>query len=185
MIEQFDWALMLPSVLFAIRTSKHSSTGYSSYHMLYNKDPIMPFQHADWLKHAVISDDELSDEYDSDATEVYEAEASTKILNSTDPLLSTIQNLENQCKQILDKTHKSIKKVQIHQAKGYNNRQAKGVLRLVHMYSRRILHGWGARGSSYTDLSMACTLWWEEALLVIFWKIDLAIGSGAMSKVLI
>ena len=29
-------------------------------------------------------------------------------------------------KQIFDKAHNSIKKAQIHQAKGYNNRQAKG-----------------------------------------------------------
>ena len=121
MIDQMDWVRLLPSILFAIRTSKHSSMGYSPYRMLYNKDPIMPFQYADQLKNAAYSDDEdNSDEYDSDATEIYAAAP------SDDGLMSTIQNLENQHKQIFDKAHKSIKKAQIHQVKGYNNRQAKG-----------------------------------------------------------
>ena len=123
MIEQSDCTPILSSVLFAIRTSKHSSTVYSPYHMmLYNKDLIMPFQHAYQLRHAVVTDDEDSDEYDSDVTEIYDPVASTKIPNSTDPLLSTIQNLENQCKHIFDKVHNSIKKAQIHQTKWYNNR---------------------------------------------------------------
>ena len=122
MIDQTDWVRLLPSVLFAIRTAKHSSVGYSAYRMLYNKDPIMPFQHADQLKNAAYSDDEDNgDEYDLDATEIYAAAP------SDDGLMSTIQNLENQCKQTFDTAHKSIKKAQIHQAKVYNNRQAKGV----------------------------------------------------------
>ena len=91
MIDQMDWVRLLPSILFAIRTAKHSSMGYSPYRMLYNKDPIMPFQHADQLKNAAYSDDEdNSDEYDSDATEIYAAAP------SDDGLMSTIQNLENQ-----------------------------------------------------------------------------------------
>ena len=107
-----DWVRLLPSVLFAIKTAKHSSMGYSPYRMLYHNDPIMPFQHADWLKNAAYSDDEdNSDEYDLDAAEIYAAAP------SDDGLM---------CKQIFDKAHKSIKKAQIHQAKGYNNRQAKG-----------------------------------------------------------
>ena len=118
MIDASDWVRLLLSVLFAIRTAKHSSMGYSPYKMLYNKDPIMPFQHADHLKYAGQSDDDV-DEYDSDATEIYAP-------TNNHGLQSTIEHLENQCKQIFDKAHKSIKKAQIHQAKGYNNRQAKG-----------------------------------------------------------
>ena len=44
----------------------------------------------------------------------------------SDPLLSKIQYLEDQCKGIFDKASQSIKKAQKHQAKGYNNRQNKG-----------------------------------------------------------
>ena len=44
----------------------------------------------------------------------------------SDDIVSTIQNLENQCKKIFDRAHWSIKKAQKHKAKGYNNRQAKG-----------------------------------------------------------
>ena len=130
MIDQTDWVRLLPSVLFAIRTAKHSSTGHSPHRMLYNKDPIMPFQHADRLKNAAYSDDnddddddddvDNSDGYDSDATEIYAEEC------LDDGLKSTIQKLENQHKEIFNKAHKSIKKAQIHQDKGYNNRQAKG-----------------------------------------------------------
>ena len=74
--------------------------------MLYNKDPIMPFQHADHLKYAGQSDDDDDDvnEYDSDATEIYAP-------NDNHGLQSTIEHLENQHKQIFDKAHKSIKKL--------------------------------------------------------------------------
>ena len=117
--------------------------------MLYNKDPIMPFQHADWLKHAVVTDDELSDEYDSDATEIYDPEASTKILNSTDPLLSTIQNLENQWKQIFDKAHKSIKKAQIHQGKQgiTTGKQKVHLLRLMLLCTQEKFGAVGVQGT--------------------------------------
>ena len=117
MITQQDWAPMLLSVLFAIRTSRHSSTGFTPFRMLYNKDPIMPFQHADKLKH-VVSDD---DEYDSDVTEVYKPGSSGSGTSSSrgtsgsggvtsssqsdsdgsDDIVSTIQNLEDQHKKYL------------------------------------------------------------------------------------
>ena len=70
--------------------------------MLYNKDPIMPFQHADHLKYAGQSDDD-DDEYDSNATEIYAP-------TDNHGLQSKIEHLENQHKQIFDKAHKSIKK---------------------------------------------------------------------------
>ena len=47
MVSQQDWELMLPSVLFALRISKHSSTGLSLYRVLYQRDPILPFQYMD------------------------------------------------------------------------------------------------------------------------------------------
>ena len=88
--------------------------------MLYNKDPIMPFQHADYLKYAGQSDDDDDvNEYDSDATEICAP-------TDNHGLQSTIEHLENQHKHIFDKAHKSINKAQIHQAKGYNNWKAKG-----------------------------------------------------------
>ena len=66
MINQEGWVDLLPSVLFSIRTSRHSSTGFSPFRMLYQKDPIMPFEHVNKLKH------NGDDEYDSDAIEIYE-----------------------------------------------------------------------------------------------------------------
>ena len=44
MTEQTDWLPMLNSVLFSIRCQVHSSTGFSPFCMLYDKDPILPFQ---------------------------------------------------------------------------------------------------------------------------------------------
>ena len=133
MINQEDWVDLLPIVLFTIRTSRHSSTGFLPFRMLYQKDPVMPFEHANKLKH--------DDEYDSDATEIYKpgssgnsssgstsgsghvtsasASGSTPGSDSecSDDIVSTIQNLEDQHKKIFDRAHKSIKKAQKHQAK--------------------------------------------------------------------
>ena len=44
---QEDWYDILDSVFFAICISKHSSTGVSPYRMVYNKDPILPFEYSD------------------------------------------------------------------------------------------------------------------------------------------
>ena len=44
MDRQEDWYDMLNSVLLGMRSQVHSSTGYSPIRMLYNKDPLLPFQ---------------------------------------------------------------------------------------------------------------------------------------------
>ena len=49
MVSQEDWELMLPSVLFALQISKHSSSGMSLYRVSYQRDPVLPFQFMDRL----------------------------------------------------------------------------------------------------------------------------------------
>ena len=51
-----DWYNVLDSVLFTCHIATHSSTGVSPYRMVYNKDPILPFEYKDKL-------DLYSDEY--------------------------------------------------------------------------------------------------------------------------
>ena len=41
---QEDWPVLINSVLFTMCCHTHSSTGYPPICMLYNKDPIMPFE---------------------------------------------------------------------------------------------------------------------------------------------
>ena len=47
MTDQTDWLPKLNSVLFSIQCQVHSSTGFSTFQMLYDKDPIIPFQVVD------------------------------------------------------------------------------------------------------------------------------------------
>ena len=49
--QQGDWYKLLNSVLFGMHCYTHSSTGLLAMRMLYNKDPIMPFEMADKLQH--------------------------------------------------------------------------------------------------------------------------------------
>ena len=44
-----DWYNVLDSVLFTCHITTHSSTGVSPYRMVYNKDPILPFEYKDKL----------------------------------------------------------------------------------------------------------------------------------------
>ena len=118
MLGESDWCPMLPSVLFALRTSVHSSTGFTPFCLLYNFDPVLPFEYDDKLKNGLLSDDESESEHD-DKSDQCECSGTT----DCDPLLSQIQYMEDQCKDIFEKTSHSIKKAQKHQAKGYNNRQ--------------------------------------------------------------
>ena len=58
MLGESDWCPMLPSVLFALRTSVHSSTGFTPFCLLYNFDPVLPFEYDDKLKNGMLSDDD-------------------------------------------------------------------------------------------------------------------------------
>ena len=140
------------SVLFTIRTAKHSSMGYSPYKMLYNKDPIMPFQHADCLKYAGQSDDDDDvNEYDYDATEIYAP-------TDNHGLQSTIEHLENQHKQIFDKAHKSIKMLRYTKKRGITISKLKGShLKLAHVYWKELWHNWGTRAQNCAGLSLGLT----------------------------
>ena len=44
---QDNWLELLDSVLFAMRVSKHKSTGYFPVRLLYGHEPILPFQMED------------------------------------------------------------------------------------------------------------------------------------------
>ena len=130
---QSYWCLMLPSVLFALRTVQHSSTGFSPFHLLCNYDPILHFEYADKLRNGILSD---VDSDDDSVSPDGEGSGTTEF----DPLLSKIQYLEDQRKGTFDKASQSIKKAQKHQAKDYNNRQNKGKpLRLAKNASKEIV----------------------------------------------
>ena len=119
MLVESDCCPMLPTVLFALRTSVHSSTGFTPFLMLYNFDPVLQFEYADKLNNGLLSDDESEHDDKSDHCEHFGT-------TDSNPLLSKIQYMEDQHKDIFDKASQSIKKAQKHQAKGYNNRQTKG-----------------------------------------------------------
>ena len=42
--EQDDWDQYLDSILFSYRTSKHASTHYSPFFLMYGRDPILPVE---------------------------------------------------------------------------------------------------------------------------------------------
>ena len=50
MEQKEDWLKLLNSVLFGMCSNAHSLTGFLPIRMLYNKDPIMPFEMADKLQ---------------------------------------------------------------------------------------------------------------------------------------
>ena len=92
---QSDWCPALPLVLFAIRTAQHSSTGFSPFSMSYNYDPILPFQYADKHHQGLLSD--IKADCESDGNDEVCHSLGTDHLNSlSDPLISEIQNLEDQ-----------------------------------------------------------------------------------------
>ena len=115
MERQEDWAVMIDSVLLGMRSGTHSSTGYSPMRMLYNKDPELPFEIADKVKHTIHSDSEG----DWDQTVLNSDRATDNLIN-----IST-RKLKRNMMPFL-KVQKNIVKAQIHQAKGYNNCQASG-----------------------------------------------------------
>ena len=115
MQSQSDWCSAVPFVLFAIRTAQHASTGFTPFCMLYNYDPILPFEYTDKLKNGILSDGDANCESDGDNG--LDVSGGT----ISDPVLSKIKEMENNHKTIFTKASKLKKKAQKHQAKCYNN----------------------------------------------------------------
>lgn len=107
MEKQDDWEEMLDSVLFGIRVSRHSSTGVSPYRMVYNKDPVLPFEYQDMVN----ENPEMS--HCINKPDTFQC-------NSLNDL---IDDLEKQRKQVFGMATVNITKAQKHQAKNYNNRK--------------------------------------------------------------
>ena len=110
---------MLDSVLFAIHISKHSSIGTSPYRMLYNKDPILPFEYAD-------QNDNLIHEHENGTTTGMNESDTSTIDSQASPITILIDKMETQRAQLFDKAKIKIQKSQQHQAKWYNLRNGAG-----------------------------------------------------------
>ena len=105
MTEQTDWLKMLNSVLFSIRCQTHSSTGFSPMRMLFNKDPMLPFQHVDKTENCPDPDP----------------------FSTKDPVVDMVEKLEAQRTAIFDKTSSKIAKAQQTYARSYNNKHGAGI----------------------------------------------------------
>lgn len=57
-----DWPLALQGILFAHRTARHKSTGYSPFRILYGRDPVLPLD----VKYDIVSHDEGESEFDEE-----------------------------------------------------------------------------------------------------------------------
>ena len=107
--------IMFLTVLFACHIATHSSTGVSPYHMVYNKDPILPFEYKDKLD--LYSDEYLDYKIPLTAPNVCTDANGTNI---NQEFSQTLKAMEKQKQEIFSHTKTKIKKAQKHQAKCYN-----------------------------------------------------------------
>ena len=107
-------------MLFAIHISKHSSTGVSPYRMVYNKDPILPFEYADRSNNLTHDHDGLHKSCD----DIQSSESSDDV----DPISKLLERLEKQRENTFKGATKNILQAQNHQAKWYNIRNGAGKL---------------------------------------------------------
>ena len=125
MESQQDWAKLLESVLFGMHSQVHCSTGFSPMCMLYNKDPLMPFQVAAQLEpyYKLEENDSSKDVGTENDGGIVESPITREMNNE---LIDTVQQLEKQRQEIFGNAKVKIQKAQEHQGKCYNNRQNKG-----------------------------------------------------------
>ena len=114
MTDRSDWNVMLNSVLFSVRCQTHSSTGYSPFCMMYQKDPIMPFQYTDQTENS---------ELNSDSGTVHDA----NINSDVDPVMEMVEHLEAQCKSVFERASSKIVKAQQVYARSYNKKHGGGI----------------------------------------------------------
>ena len=112
MTDRSDWNVLLNSMLFSIRCQTHSSMGYSPFHMMYQKDPIMPFQYADQTQNSELNSDSGTD---------------ANIDSDVDPVMEMVEHLEAQCKSVFERASSKIVKVQQVYARSYNKKHEGGI----------------------------------------------------------
>ena len=93
MQSQEDWYSSFNSVLFVMHSQNHSSTGYSPMRLLYQKDPILPFEMADKLDNGDFMD-EMSDSCENDVRNMF----------------NIVQQIQKQRKEIFSSASTRIKK---------------------------------------------------------------------------
>ena len=100
-----EWADILDSVMFAYRTSKHATTGFSPFFLLYGRKPRLPVD--------LMVEENTKNE-----------QGEMKIETSDFSMEEIIQSMENLRKAASVKADANIKKAQAHQQKCYNNRNS-------------------------------------------------------------
>lgn len=113
--EQDRWPEALNGVLFAIRTSKHKSTGYSPFYMLYGRNAVIPVCHEEHsLSHA-------------QSTERYSSETLNSDTEMDMTQFNEVMDHMTRVKQIVfQKASENIEKAQTRQKKDYDKRHRDG-----------------------------------------------------------
>ena len=99
------WPKIIEGVLFAHRVSRHTSTKYSPYMLMYNRDPILPID----VKHRLVK------EIDVNSDEPFDVEVFDTVLKSASSIRNSIagdaskniKNAQQKQKRDFDKTHLS------------------------------------------------------------------------------
>ena len=97
---------MLNSVSFLVRSQVHSSTGFSPMRMLFNKDPILPFQYADQMENCPDAENDMSNPFstkDQDVNLFSMKDQDVNPFSTKDPVVDMVEKLELQRTAIFDK----------------------------------------------------------------------------------
>ena len=108
---QEDWEPLLLSVLFVLQIARHSSTGLSPYRVLYQRDPVLPFQFMDRVNNGGLNS----------ATECFNLPSSDDSVDNN-YISDIINHLEGMQHKIFIQASQNIKKAQKQQAKSCNAR---------------------------------------------------------------
>ena len=100
--------------------------GMSPYRVIFNKDPLLPFEFADKQKiqSNVTDSDSESDESVTDNCNGTDNEVESS--SGMDQLMARIHKLEFQRAKVFENAHSNIKKAQAQQTRSYNNRNCAG-----------------------------------------------------------
>ena len=88
--------------------------------MLYNKDPILPFQYADQMENCPDAENDMSNPFSTRDQDV-------NPFSTKDPVIDMVEKLELQRTAIFDKTGSKIANAQKICARSYNNKHGTGI----------------------------------------------------------
>jgi transposase InsO family protein len=125
-----DWPYALNSVLLSYRTTKHKSTKYTPFRLMFGRDPVILAELADEVSSGATPEVNFDGVDDEAEAQVNEEQQQDDVQEVPPEMLENLQKVEQMRETVMDKASENIKQAQDDQTFHYNIRHSSTKLKV-------------------------------------------------------